>query len=199
VAIGLVIVAAVMPQSWYDRMHTIRTYEEDESALGRINAWHTAFNVAKDRVVGGGYEMFRPPTFSAYAPEPYRVHDAHSIYFEVMGEHGFVGLVLFLLIGIFTWFRAQQVVRVCRSDPERKWASDLASMVQVSLVGYAVGGAFLGLAYFDLPYHLMIIVVLTAKFSGVLGQRATVELSAQARPARPPAGRFTQDRFGQRL
>lgn len=171
-AIAVAILASVMPQSWYDRMNTIETYQEDASALGRINAWHTAFNVAKDRVVGGGYEMFRAPTFRQYAPEPYRVHDAHSIYFEVMGEHGFVGLGLFLLVGIFAWLRAQQVIRVCKTDPDRKWASDLAAMVQVSLIGYAAGGAFLGMAYFDLPYHLMIIALLTAKFSGVLDKES---------------------------
>lgn len=190
VLIGLGIVASVMPQSWYDRMDTIKTYEEDPSALGRINSWHTAFNVASDRIVGGGFEMFRAPTFIQYAPEPYRVHDAHSIYFEVMGEHGFIGLGLFLLVGILTWLRARQVIRVCKKDAERKWASDLASMVQVSLVGYAVGGTFLGLAYFDLPYHLMIIVVLTAKFSGVLNNDAPQIANAPDSHRIQPSGRW---------
>jgi hypothetical protein len=32
--------------------------------------------------------------------------------------------------------------------------------VQVSLVGFAAGGAFLSLAYFDLPYYLVAYVVL---------------------------------------
>ena len=40
------------------------------------------------------------------------------------------------------------------------WAGDLAAMCQVGLAGYAVGGAFAGLAYFDLPYHLMAIIIL---------------------------------------
>jgi hypothetical protein len=44
--------------------------------------------------------------------------------------------------------------------PELEWAGDLVRMVQVSLAGYAVGGAFVGLAYFDLPYHLMAVVVI---------------------------------------
>jgi hypothetical protein len=34
-------------------------------------------------------------------------------------------------------------------------------MCQVSLLGYAVGGAFLSLSYFDLPYDVMVLVVLT--------------------------------------
>ncbi|MDP2028642.1 MAG: putative O-glycosylation ligase, exosortase A system-associated [Thiobacillus sp.] len=171
VAVG--IMAAVMPQAWYDRMGTIETYDQDQSAQGRINAWYTAFNVAKANVMGGGFEMFRPPTFRQYAPDPFMVHDVHSIYFEVMGEHGFIGFALFMLLALLAWLRAQQIIRACKSDPEKKWAADLAAMIQVSLIGYGAGGAFLGLAYFDLPYHLLIILVLTAKFSGVLGKTET--------------------------
>lgn len=115
--------------------------------------------------------MFKPPTFRQYAPEPFRVHDVHSIYFEVMGEHGFIGFGIFILLALFSWLRANQVIRECKNDPERKWAADLAAMIQVSLIGYGAGGAFLGLAYFDLTYHLMIILVLVAKFSGVLDKK----------------------------
>lgn len=169
--VAIAIMAAVMPQEWYDRMNTIKTYQEDPSALGRINAWHTAFNVAKDRITGGGFEMFQPPTFSRYAPEPFRVHDVHSIYFEQIGEQGFPGLAMFMMLGLFAWLRAGQIIKECKNDPDRKWAADLASMVQVSLIGYGVGGAFLGLSYFDLPYHLIAILVLTAKFVGLLDKK----------------------------
>lgn len=194
-AIVVVIIAAVMPQEWYDRMNTIETYQEDESALGRINAWHTAVNVAKANITGGGFEMFTAPTFREYAPEPFRVHDVHSIYFEAMGEHGFIGFGVFMTLWLFTWMRARQVINRCKHDPERKWASDFAAMTQVSLVGYAAGGAFLGLAYFDLPYHLMVTLLLAAKFSGVLDnqlQTDKAQLKSDAIPPRvsPYANRF---------
>ena len=49
-----------MPESWHDRMKTIETYQQDQSAMGRINAWKFAFNLAKDRpLVGGGNEAFK--------------------------------------------------------------------------------------------------------------------------------------------
>jgi len=158
-AIGLI--AAIMPQEYWDRINTIKTYEQDASAMGRINAWHTAFNLAKERITGGGFETFQAPTFHRYAPDPGNVHDVHSIYFEVMGEHGFIGFGLFVLIGLLAWRTGSKVIRECRKDPDRKWASDLAAMTQVSMVGFATGGAFLGLAYFDYYYHLVIILVLT--------------------------------------
>jgi len=151
---------SIMPGSWYERMNTIKTYEQDQSAQGRINAWWTAFNVAKANITGGGYEMFRPATFKKYAPDPNNIHDVHSIYFEVMGEHGFVGFALFISLMGFTWLKANSVIRVSKRDPAHKWAGDLTSMIQVSMIGYATGGAFLGLAYFDYYYHLVAMTVI---------------------------------------
>ena len=160
----LVFVAAVsfMPQHWFERMESILHYEEDGSAQGRINAWWFAFNLARDRpVLGGGFETFTPYLFYVYAPDPENTKDAHSIYFEVLGEHGFVGLGIFLLLGLLSWRGCSQTIKQARDDPEVGYLADLAKMVQVSLVGYASCGAFLGLAYFDLYYNLIAIVVIS--------------------------------------
>jgi probable O-glycosylation ligase (exosortase A-associated) len=197
--IAVAIMASVMPQEWYDRMNTIKTYQEDQSAQGRINAWHTAFNVAKARITGGGFEMFQAPTFRQYAPDPWNVHDVHSIYFEQMGEQGFIGFAIFMLLGMMTWIRAQQIIKRCKKDPDNKWAADLASMIQVSLIGYASGGAFLGMSYFDLPYHLMIILLLAAKFSGVLGKVFPVTDRAKDRAPPHPSSQFGPENVGERL
>jgi probable O-glycosylation ligase (exosortase A-associated) len=184
------LIAATMPKEYWDRINTIKTYEQDASAMGRINAWHTAFNVAKDRITGGGFETFRGQTFQLYAPDPENVHDVHSIYFEVMGEHGFIGFGLFVLIGLMAWRTGSKVIRECRKDPDRKWATDLAAMTQVSMIGYATGGAFLGLAYFDYYYHLVIILVLTYQIAvknawGTLEQEKPADADAvQANPRR---------------
>lgn len=161
--LGLSITAAVsiMPPEWFERMSTIKSYDQDDSAQGRINAWHTAFNVAKSNITGGGFEMFRYATFKRYAPNPDNIHDVHSIYFEVMGEHGFIGFFIFISLLFMTWTKASRIIRVCGKDPKNKWAADLAAMLQVSLVGYMTGGAFLGLAYFDYFYHLIVLVVIT--------------------------------------
>lgn len=149
-----------MPESWHERMSTIETYEEDESAMGRINAWWVAWNVAMDRpVVGGGFEMFRDWVFYKYAPDPTDFHDVHSIYFETLGEHGFVGLFLFLFLGYLGLRTARKIVRETRNEPRLFWMRDLASMLHVSLIGYAASGAFLGLAYFDFYYTLLATLV----------------------------------------
>jgi len=155
---------AFMPDAWFERMGTIQSFEEDESALGRINAWYFAFNLAVARpFLGGGFGTFDPILFLQYAPDPNDFHDAHSIYFEVLGEQGFVGLALFLLLGVLTYRSASWIIRKTKKRPDLDWANHLAAMIQVSLIGYAICGAFLGLAYFDFLYVLIAIIILTRK------------------------------------
>ena len=165
---GVIIVAlaatliAFMPATWEQRMRTIETYEQDDSAMERINAWKLCWNLALDHpFVGGGMAIYTEEMFEKYANGALNgTRNAHSIYFSVLGEHGFVGLILFLGVWISTW-RAVGWVRA-RAGPkgELAWAFWLASMIQVSLVGYLVGGAFLYLAYFDLPYNLLILATI---------------------------------------
>lgn len=163
VMVGLIIIA-FMPGSWVERMDTIRTYEQDTSAMGRINAWWMTFNLANSRFFGGGFESYTPELFARYAPNPVDLHVAHSIYFSVLGEHGYVGLALFLLLWWLTFRTAGKIRKQALVREETKWAFYLAGMCQVSLVGYAVGGAFLSLAYFDLPYNILVMLVVTLRW-----------------------------------
>jgi len=166
-AVGAALLAAApalllfMPEEWTARMDTINDYQSDASAQGRLNAWSMAWHLACDRIFGGGFEIYEPSVFARYAPDPLDVHAAHSIYFQVLGEHGFIGLALYLLMGALTWRLAARIVALAAPVQELRWASDLATMIQVSLVGFAVGGAFLSLVYYDLPYYLMCALVAT--------------------------------------
>ena len=162
IAVALVAFLAFLPGEWFDRMSTIKDYRADQSAQGRLNAWGFAINLANDRpLVGGGFRAFTPELFQKYAPTPDDFHDAHSIYFEVLGEQGYVGLLLFLALALTAFRTCMRIRSKAAGRQDLAWASELASMIQVSLVGFSVGGAFLGLAYFDLPYSLMALVVLT--------------------------------------
>jgi len=156
------VILAVMPSMWEARMATISNYEEDGSAMGRINAWRMAWNLATDHpFFGGGFEIYNAAIFDRYAPVRNDVHAAHSIYFQVLGEHGFVGLFLFLMIWWTTWRTAVWIRKHTEPTGENAWAFHLAAMSQVSLIGFFVGGAFLSLAYFDLPYYVMVVLVAT--------------------------------------
>jgi probable O-glycosylation ligase (exosortase A-associated) len=157
-----------MPEKWFERMETVATFQQDSSAMGRLRAWEFSIDLARQRPIGGGFGSFEETNYRRFAPDiaqeveeigDGRFQDAHSIYFKVLGDHGFPGLVLFLMLGVMTYRSASAVIRQVRDVPQMQWAANLAAMTQVSMIGYAVGGAFLGLSYFDLYYHLIAIIV----------------------------------------
>lgn len=164
IALMLVFVVLVllpmMPDEWWERMGTIQTYEEDTSAMGRINAWYVAWDVAKDKFFGAGMSYQYPEIFMLYGRFETHARSAHSIYFQILGNHGFVGLFLFVTLWFSTFRTAGWLRKNGGKLPETRWVVSLGAMAQVCLLGYAVGGAFLSLAYFDLPYNVMVMVVL---------------------------------------
>lgn len=164
IAIVVLALLPMMPEEWWGRMHTIGTYEQDASAQGRFHAWHVAWEVARHNFLGAGMGYQHQLLFSLYGVNDNRVFAAHSIYFQMLGNHGFVGLFLFLALWLATFRSAGWLRRQGADRPESRWAADLGAMIQVGLVGYAVGGAFLSLAYFDLPYDMMALVVLARKW-----------------------------------
>lgn len=175
-----------MPASWEDRMSTIQTYDKDASSMGRINAWGMAWNLATDRVFGGGFKIDEPEVFARYAPDPTDIKVAHSIYFQILGEHGFIGLAIWLLIWIFVWRAAGILIKRGRKVADAKWCSDLGAMAQVSLIGYATGGAFLSQAYFDLPYDILALVVMSKRW--LIQHERSLKGANSPTYARPPMG-----------
>jgi len=152
-----------MPPAWMERMHSIDNYQQDASAMGRLNSWGFAINVANHLPLGGGFATFTPKIFQIYAPDPTVFYVAHSIYFQVLGEHGYIGLFLYLLMFLFAWRTGSRIVRKCGTNPEYAWAATTARMCQVSIIGYMTAGAFLAMAYYDLPYYVLAILVCLEK------------------------------------
>src|SRR6185295_14023781 len=151
------------------------------SAGARLNSWQTMINIAKDRpLIGGGFNVAEPEIYQRYSPDPSRkAHVAHSIYFQALGEHGYVGLALYLLIFWGTWRKASAIARITKGRPDLAWAHEFAAMMQVTLLGFAVGGAFLSLVNFDVPYYLACIVVATL----LIVQREVAAPQVQPQPA----------------
>ena len=151
-----------MPTAWHERIGTIENYQEDRSAMGRIGAWTFATNLALARPIGGGgFETFQRDLYERYGPPEASILDSHSIWFQVLAEHGFVGLGLFLLVWLTAWRTGSRIIRLSRDRADLTWARDLAAMTQTALIAYFVGGSFLGLAYWDYPYILVVMLVAT--------------------------------------
>ena len=162
--VGAILALTIVPDKWYTRMHSITTYEQDGSAIGRFYAWRFAYEIAKEHpFTGGGFLVGTDNAhFIKHVPEAEHSLAAHSIYFEILGEHGFIGLVIFLLIGATALLTGTWIIKSTKNWPELEWARNLAAMLQVSMVGYAVGGAFLSQALFDLYWVTVVIMIQTS-------------------------------------
>lgn len=135
-------------------------WPKDFSALGRVNAWNYSINVANSRVTGAGFESWSPANFAQYAPIVEEVQAAHSVFFGVLADHGWVGLALFLGIIAVTWNNARRLVSRGSLNPDDSSARNLGRMIQLSLIAYCTGGAFLSLSYYDLPWTLFALAML---------------------------------------
>jgi probable O-glycosylation ligase (exosortase A-associated) len=124
-----------------------------------------AFNIANSRPFGAGFVTDSPFIYQMYAPNPNFVIVAHSIYFQILGQHGYIGLLLYLLFWLKTYQIAGRLEKSGAGLAEFEWVRQLGTCFKVSLVGFAVGGAFLSLAYWDMPYYLMGILVATDLWS----------------------------------
>ncbi|MBY0338181.1 MAG: putative O-glycosylation ligase, exosortase A system-associated [Acetobacteraceae bacterium] len=150
---------AFMPQNWVDRMESIRTYEADASATTRLKLWEVSWLLAVDRpLLGAGFRgPYTREAVDRVMPEgPARA--VHSIWFEVLGEHGFPTFVVWLSLTAAGFVYAQRMIALARGDPALAWAGDLGRMAQVSIVAYLAGGTFLSLAYWDFHWTLMVVL-----------------------------------------
>lgn len=163
ILVTVIALLPMMPDAWWDRMATLGTYQEESSAQTRMYAWEVAWGVALHHFFGAGMSYQHPVLFMDYGNTTW-VIAAHSIYFQILGNHGFIGLFLFLALWITTIHSAGWLRKNGRADPRTAWTADLGAMIQVALIGYAVGGAFLSIAYYDFPYDLMVLIVITRKW-----------------------------------
>ena len=161
-AISIPLATAILPEKWFTRMETIQTYEQDGSAQVRLRAWQLAMQIANDRpLIGGGFRTFSREIYAYYGWSTRTAFDAHSIYFQVLAEHGFTGLALYLALIASTLLSSAAAHRQAAARPgAARGSTDCAQMIEVSLIGFLVCGAFLSMSYFDLFYHLVAITVI---------------------------------------
>ena len=147
----LVFVLNFMPEHFFHRVDTISTANELPSFQGRVYSWRVAFLYASDHFpLGAGfYGPQLGALYNHYFPDRVPLA-AHSIYFQVLGEHGFIGLAMYLAILAAAFITCSRIISVTREIPDRQWAYDLAVSIQASLFVFCVAGAALSLAYYDL-------------------------------------------------
>jgi putative inorganic carbon (hco3(-)) transporter len=68
IVVAVLAIVPMMPDHWWERMDTIQTYQEDSSAMARINAWHVAYHTARTHLTGAGMGYGFPTCSSNTAP-----------------------------------------------------------------------------------------------------------------------------------
>ena len=177
-ALALLVVMAVLfvnlaPEEWFNRLSTIETAGEDESFMGRVIAWQVSSSIALGNpVFGGGFhavqvqaiwdEFLHAPSLLGFLNLPvpeFSAKAAHSIYFEIMGDMGFVGLFIFLGI-LFHAIHTRYVIKrqLKNMGPQWVWARDMADMLLLCIIAYMAGGAAVSLGYFEVIYMVVMLI-----------------------------------------
>lgn len=170
--LAAVLIVSLAPERWTTRMSTIETAEQDSSFMGRVIAWKRASAIALDYpILGGGFHAGQSPQlfleynykqgllgFVSTPPGRYPAA-SHSIYFEVLGDLGFIGLFWFLLLMFYPFSLRRRIRSLAYSrGKECDWAGDCSDMLAASMVAFLVGGAALSAAYFEVPYIIVMIM-----------------------------------------
>jgi probable O-glycosylation ligase (exosortase A-associated) len=189
--LGIVFASAFLPEKVFHRADTIANYQEDESANQRLMSWTVHWNIARDRpFLGAGFEleMADGARYLSYGSEKYlksftdankEAAAAHSIYFQILGQHGFVAFFLYLWLlasVLLTLFRLRAT---CRNNPDTAWISTYAGGLFIGLLGYLVSGAFLSSAYFDLAW-------LYFALAAILSQEVAVKVPSRTSKSLAP-------------
>jgi len=166
------IMLVMAPESWTSRMESIKEAEQDSSFMGRVTAWKRASAIAVENpVLGGGYHAGQAPSIYYQfqdtpgilgfidTPPSYYPAATHSIYFEVLGDLGFLGLFLFLASLIISYINFKKIQALTHDKTiELAWANDLSVALMAALLAFMVCGAALSAAYFEIPYILIMMM-----------------------------------------
>ncbi len=201
VAIAVAGAVPMLPDSFTSRMSTIQSYEADASASTRLAVWAWTWEYVQDKPMGGGFEAYRQNRLnvnmvqtrdlgnvetvrSAQVQEAGRAY--HSSYFEMLGEQGFPGLILFLLIHAAGLIRMEVLRRRYRDAVgDRSWISPLATALQNAQIIYLIGALFVAIAWQPFVYMLLAVQIGFDTVVRRMDQQAKREPWGKKRSARP--------------
>ncbi|QYJ07463.1 DUF5935 domain-containing protein [Qipengyuania flava] len=187
-----------LPASYYERMATLGSVQSDQSASTRMQVWEWTLDYAAERPLGGGFDAYRSNEFTYRMPvtreeggalvtEIQDVTDKsrayHSSFFEMLGEQGWPGLILWVslhLIGLIQMERIRRGWRG-RESPAEQWQGPLASALQFSNIIYLVGATFQGIAYQPV---FLVLIGLQIALSTYCSKRESAKAEADRKAAR---------------
>src|SRR4030095_459921 len=202
--VSILFASILFPEKIFQRADTIANYDADQSANQRFMAWTVHWNVAKaNPFVGAGFEfdMVKDGRYLAYGDEKYlssftaarkESAAAHSIYFQILGQHGFVALFIYLWLLVSVTLTLLRVRTIGRKSPDTAWIGTYATGLLIGFGGYGGSGAFLSSAYFDLAWlYFAFAAILSHEIALAMpkrGQAAPAPVHRAVRAGQPDSG-----------
>jgi probable O-glycosylation ligase (exosortase A-associated) len=193
-----------LPASFTQRMETIQGYQADESANTRLAVWGWTLEYVKSRPFGGGFGAYHQNRIQVSTTDVRGGEGVqtvatntqmdqgrawHSSYFEMLGEQGWPGLAIFLLIQFISLVRLEIIRRrYRRAEGEDEWISPLATSLQHFQLIYMIGSAFVQTAFQSFGWF---IVAVQIGFDLWLKRR---ERDSAAKPIAQSGGTNREDR-----
>jgi probable O-glycosylation ligase (exosortase A-associated) len=164
IAVAALAAIPFLPASFTQRMETIENHQGDESASTRVAVWMWTLDYVKQHPGGGGFDNYLQNSFTYFAQsivtdsggsriERRTVTDRgrayHSAYFEMLGEQGYFGFLIWALIHGICFIRTEMIRRLYRhrDGPDEAWIAPFAVALQEGHVIYMIGSLFVGIAY----------------------------------------------------
>ncbi len=191
-AITLPLVLAIIPEYQMQRYRSLKTYEHDAAAMGRIRGWNAALRMADASPITGiglGMDVFLaeyPKYQDITDPEDYP-HVAHSVWFSTLAGAGWVGLSLLIALMLATLHTTRRVRRIAveHFGGKGSWAWNYAVMIECALLVFAVAASFLSQVGFEFVYVVMLLSVPLYFLAQSEADAATARSTALA-PVTPP-------------
>jgi probable O-glycosylation ligase (exosortase A-associated) len=158
---GAMLAYLALPGEWMERMATIGSYEQVGSAVSRMRVWQAGVEYALENPwLGAGFEGWR------FVNADLGEIDWHNAYVEILAEHGFIGLALWL--GLLGGTIVSLVVAAGTAEHRaHDWSARYAAALAASLLAYSAGAMFVGISYWDVWFHLALVSVVLSRTSKV--------------------------------
>ena len=157
----------ILPERIQDRFDDLVNYEEEGSAVSRFWNWEMCKRVGlANPLVGEGFDFYGRHIYPKYFPEFIEKygHDkewtCHNMWLTVLAEHGIPAFLLWVFLLVSCFLSLRKVHRFSRRVEGLQWMSYYASMIEVSFIVYMIIGTFLDVAYFDVFYQFIVVIIL---------------------------------------
>jgi putative inorganic carbon (HCO3(-)) transporter len=146
--------------AWNERVATIGNFEHENSAFTRILVWRWTLEFTATHPFGGAFQTYLinhielPATDTLPATIQFG-RAFHSIYFEMLGEQGYPGLAIFLLITGLSFYKLRGLAKRARAYPELEWVTGLSNALQSGLAVFMTSGAFVGISFQPMYWYFI--------------------------------------------